>query len=52
MTIYLLITLLAIATGYIAGNLTGWLITRKVVQGPFNWRIFLGPWVYLNRYYR
>jgi hypothetical protein len=31
-------------------NMVGWAIVRRwstpIKDGPFNWRIFLGPWVY------
>jgi hypothetical protein len=41
----LLIAVLAV--GWFGGNLAGWLVVGHM-HGPFNWRIWLGPWKYIN----
>ena len=32
----------------IPGNVAGWLTTRDIGDRPWNWRVFLGPVVYVN----
>ena len=41
----ILLAVVLLVSALALGNILGWLLVREG-DWPFNWRVFLGPWVY------
>lgn len=48
MTEAILLVALIVVVGWFGGNVAGWLSAGRPYGDPFNWRVWLGPWVYLR----